>query len=239
MCCQGDFLSIFFLLLFIHSPLFQRSALGCQDVGRAWLPLRCSSSYHLHLVTDRVLLVQPHIFYLSSYHRHLVTDKLFAGKHFILQTEILPSVSRSVEPQGTATNRTNLNPSLAQTPAGAHSAQGAQGASAHPNIPTHAPAQELPPKLPFHTTERGEDSVGGRGSPGSPAGSASYHSASDSANSNSAAGSASIHHPAASDGMHQHQAPLTEQLQSRLVQLNESLYKAPIRALYTMVHHSI
>ena len=75
--------------------------------------------------------------------------------------------------------------------------------------------------------------MGGRGSPGSPAGSASYHSASDSANSNSAAGSASIHHPAVSDGQHQHQAPLTEQLQSRLVQLNESLYKAPIGALYT------
>ena len=59
--------------------LFQRAGLGCQNVGRAWLPLCCSSSYHLHLVTDKLLLICyfSFIWYLSSsYHLHLVTDQL-------------------------------------------------------------------------------------------------------------------------------------------------------------------
>ena len=88
-CCALYFLSIFSLVKYLKCPLgfiswlllwlFQRAGLGCQNVGRAWLPLCCSSSYHLHLVTDKLLLICyfSFIWYLSSsYHLHLVTDKL-------------------------------------------------------------------------------------------------------------------------------------------------------------------
>ena len=127
---------------------------------------------------------------------------------------IYVSTFRSVEPQGTASNRTKLNSAPAQTPA---SASAHAHAPASAQIPTHAPAPQLPPShpalvnIPLQTTghtEQGEESEG-RGSAGSSA----------SAGSNSA----SAGYNSAGDSEHitgQHQAPLTEQLQSRSVEKN-------------------